>query len=90
MLLDLGQVAFPDLRRVVLRHIRAFGGDGADKPGLLQLLIGPFRGDDAHPQVLGQRPDGRQRLARHQRSAQNLVPDLVVDLLVNGPVGGVT
>ena len=84
MPLNLFQVFLPQQLHILRRHEAALAGDGIEKALPFQLLIGPLGGDDADTQILGQVPDGGQRVILPQRSADDLVLDLGVDLLVNG------
>ena len=75
--------------QILLRHKAALSGHGVDKARGLQFIVGPFCGDDGYFQVLGQPPDGGQRLSRRQRPGENLPPELRGDLLVNGLAVGI-
>src|SRR5690606_4792756 len=51
--------------------------------------VGPFGGDDADFQRLGQTADGWQRLPFHKLALQNVGLDLIYDLQIERIVGGV-
>lgn len=53
--LDFPQVFLPQQLRAALRHKAALARQGVDEPLPFQLIIGSLRGDDADPQILGQR-----------------------------------
>ena len=88
MVLDLLQVFLPDQLGVLLCHKAALAGHGVEEAVGLQLVVGPLGGDDGDPQVLGQGPDGGQRLSGGEIPGNDLGFDLGVDLIVDGLVGG--
>ena len=77
---------FADDLGIFFSHIAALGGHSVDVAVLFQLVIGPFRGDNADAQILGQGADGGKQLAFGQFTRQDGGFDLAVNLLVNGPV----
>ena len=83
MFFNFFQILLPQELRVFLGHIAALGGDGVDEALPLQLLVGPLGGDDADPQVLGQRTDRRQKIALPQLPREDGAADLAVELLVD-------
>ena len=62
----------------------ALAGNGIEKSLPFQLLVGSLGGNDADAQILGQVPDGGKGVVLPQCSADDLGPDLGVDLLING------
>ena len=80
------QMFFADDLGIFFSYIAALGGHSVDVAVLFQFVIGPFRGDNADAQILGQRADGGKQLAFGQFTRQDGGFDLAVNLLVNGPV----
>ena len=88
VVLQLLQLLLPDQVQILFRHKAALAGHGVEEAVGLQLVVGPLGGDDGDPQVLGQGPDGGQRLSGGELPGNDLGFDLGVDLIVDGLVGG--
>ena len=63
MFFDHLQILFPDQLHILLRHKASLACHGINEAFPLQLLIGALRGDHADAQILGQPPDGRQKVS---------------------------
>ena len=73
--------------RVVFLQEATLAWDGFDNALVLKLGVGLGDGVAVDPQLLGQGPDGRERVARAQRSGGCRVPDLVDHLEVSRLAG---
>ena len=87
MRLDLPQQLFPNPFPVARGDKAALTRHRAHQPFAFQLVIRPLGRDNADPQVLRQRADGGQRLARRQFAGEDLLFNLRRNLLVNRQAG---
>ena len=85
MVLEQVERLLPEQSQIRLRHKATLAGHGVDQPLGLQFVIGPLGGDDGDPQVLGQGPDGGQRLSGGEIPGNDLGFDLGVDEYITKP-----
>src|SRR5699024_2848759 len=64
-------------------HVHALAAHGVDEPVGDQLVVGAGGGDDADPQVAGERADRRERVPRGEVAGEDRSGDALADLLVD-------